>query len=69
MTVQEIILMLKAKRTLLKISHENLALDITVAKSCIGAWERGRTEPTLSRFLDWADALQYSVVLRPKDES
>lgn len=65
MTHGEIITALAQVREDRGLSLRQLGAQAGAAASCVMNWERGERSPTLPRFIAWAEALGYSVQIRP----
>jgi transcriptional regulator with XRE-family HTH domain len=61
----EIITALGNVRKSRRLSLRGVAAAAKTSSASILEWERGTHAPTLPNLIDWAEALGYSVIIRP----
>lgn len=48
-------------------SMKNFAEDLGVSEGCVGYWEKGKSYPKLTDFIDYMNYLGYDVVLKERE--
>lgn len=56
---------LRLQRKAKGLSFRSVGRRVGVSKSLVCAWEHGQREPSPLRLIQWAEALDFDVVLRP----
>lgn len=68
MSLDPLILALKARREALGLSQKELAFRMGYAQNTIWYWETGRSDPTRRKLRDWCEALQGDLKFEARND-